>query len=205
VQVTAAEVSVVCTYSQGVSSCQDNMASVLVVRMRRGWNSVPFSPTVGVQYCSVFSMRPLWFTRMGRRLGVHFFEAVGWMESILDCAARFVGFVRVCNWLQQEAGMLLTCWRRGIDVVQKLYCAVAFVVVVSPFTCTCCWWRCWFWCWWTVRVWTRSMRVAAGVAHLSLPSVRHVVSMTVLLYGDCYSFYLVFAFIPSFFTFQNLL
>lgn len=26
------------------------------------------------------------------------------------------------------------------------------------------------------------MRVAAGVAHLSLPSVRHIVSMTVLLF-----------------------
>lgn len=78
--------------------------------------------------------------------------------------------------------MLLTCWRRGIDLVQRLYCETAFIVVVSPFTYTCCGWRCWFWCWWTVRVWTRSMRVAAGVAHLSLPSVRHIVSMTVLLF-----------------------
>lgn len=49
-------------------------------------------------------MRPLWFIRMGRRLGVHFFEAVGWMESILISVARFVGFVRVCNWPQQGGG-----------------------------------------------------------------------------------------------------
>lgn len=40
---------------------------------------------VGRKYCSVLFMRPLWFIRRGRRLGVYFFCVVGgcWMAIIL--------------------------------------------------------------------------------------------------------------------------
>jgi hypothetical protein len=79
-----------------------------------GWR-LPEESVSGFQYCFVLFMGPLWFMRAGRRFGVHFWGAVGWMDSIVNM--RCIDTPRLCI---LDLGNYLIFTRSGINAVRSL-------------------------------------------------------------------------------------
>ena len=121
---------------------------------------VPCSSVVGVQWRGVLLIGPVWFSRAGSRLGVHFFGSVVCMQSMVE--VWFVGFAAVeegvevvlaglGGWLAL-AGFRVFCW----------VCSQG-----DGFSCSNGCWVCKVSCWAFTRATRRSVSPRRGTGVLA--------------------------------------